>query len=459
MKRTLALILWTALMARGQPERVPQVYWLLWFDTEDYIEPSSDDAAKRLAEELTKRGIKATFKIVGEKARVLDQRGRTDVLRALAAHDIGYHTDFHSVHPAPAEYLAEMGLLDGAAEFARREQAGFKTLERLFGVTPSCYGQPGNSWAPQANISLRQWGVRVYMDDGGQVGWDQQPFWYGGLLYIFNLGPHTVRADLNDASKLDEARRKFDAAVASARQRGGGVVHTYYHPTEWATTEFWDGVNFKWGANPERSEWRGPQKRTPESMAQAYRLFLEFVDHARATPGLRIVTAREIPEYFAPRDAVAPVAIARKLAGGLDSYDGFSAADLLLSLLGLEPQVVDGPVLRGESTWSEPRIPRAAFERAKRDAAAFVAKEKRLPDVVWLGSERLSLADFAATLAADEGSGAVNVLKGKLEFEKRIGVNAARQYDWVIHPRGFAPESLLEMAKLQAWTLKPAKLR
>jgi len=29
----------------------------------------------------------------------------------------------------------------------------------------------------------------------------------------------------------------------------------------------------------------------------------------------------------------------------------------------------------------------------------------------------------------------------------------------VIHPKGFAPESLLEMARLQAWTLKPARLR
>jgi peptidoglycan/xylan/chitin deacetylase (PgdA/CDA1 family) len=134
--RTLLLPLWLAGAAAAQPP----VYWLLWFDTEDYIEPSSDDAALRLAEGLRERGVRATFKIVGEKARAWVQRGRTDVLRALAAHDIGYHTEFHSIHPAPAEYLAGMGLLDGAAEFTRRERGGFLLLEKLFGLPPSCYG-------------------------------------------------------------------------------------------------------------------------------------------------------------------------------------------------------------------------------------------------------------------------------------------------------------------------------
>jgi len=453
--RTLLLLLLLAGAAAAQPP----VYWLLWFDTEDYIEPSSDDAALRLAEGLRERGVRATFKIVGEKARAWVQRGRTDVLRALAAHDIGYHTEFHSIHPAPAEYLAGMGLLDGAAEFTRRERGGFLLLEKLFGLPPSCYGQPGNSWAPQTNLALRAWGVKVYMDDAGQVGFDEQPFWYGGLLYIFNLGRHTVRADLNDPGRLAEAKRRFDEAVESARRLGGGVIQTYYHPTEWVTTEFWDGVNFSHGANPERSEWKRPRLRTPESREQAYRIFFEWVDHARRTPGLRIVTAREAPALFEPRDAAPPEGLARRLAASLDAHEGFSAADLLLSLLGLEPQHVDGPLRRSATTWSRPEIPRPAFERARRDAADFIRAHGRLPDEVWLGSERLSLEDFAATLAGDEGGAAVPLRRGRADFERRIGRDAARLYDWVIHPKGFAPESLLEMARLQAWTLKPARLR
>ena len=48
---------------RPQPEAPTegQVYVLLWFDTEDYILPQSDDAAKRIAVFLTQQGITATF--------------------------------------------------------------------------------------------------------------------------------------------------------------------------------------------------------------------------------------------------------------------------------------------------------------------------------------------------------------------------------------------------------------
>src|SRR5438874_10930011 len=93
------------------------VYVILWFDTEDYLLPADDDATKRLCEMLTERGIRATFKVVGEKARVLERRGRQDVIEALKRHDIGFHSNFHSVHPTPTEYLAECGWLDGIAEF------------------------------------------------------------------------------------------------------------------------------------------------------------------------------------------------------------------------------------------------------------------------------------------------------------------------------------------------------
>ena len=41
--------------------------------------------------------------------------------RALARHDIGYHSNTHSIPPAPSVYLRDLDWLDGAAEFARRE--------------------------------------------------------------------------------------------------------------------------------------------------------------------------------------------------------------------------------------------------------------------------------------------------------------------------------------------------
>src|SRR5574339_23980 len=111
------------------PEQVPgEVLVILWFDTEDYLLPASDDAAKRVAETLSARGIRATFKVVGEKARALERRGRADVIAALKQHDIGYHSNLHSVHPTPAEYLADAGWSEGVSEFARREGGGARDV-------------------------------------------------------------------------------------------------------------------------------------------------------------------------------------------------------------------------------------------------------------------------------------------------------------------------------------------
>jgi hypothetical protein len=43
-----------------------------------------------------------------------------------------------------------------------------------------------------------------------------------------------------------------------------------YHPTEFVTTEFWDAVNFAHGANPERTAWRRPRRRTETESERCY---------------------------------------------------------------------------------------------------------------------------------------------------------------------------------------------
>ena len=103
------------------------------------------------------------------------------------------------------------------------------------------------------------------------------------------------------------------------------------------------------------------------------------------------------------------------------------------------------------STWPGGPIPRAAFERAKTDTASYIRYHRALPSSVWVDAWQLSLADFAATLAGDEGgTGDVAVRSGSLDFEKYISKDAAKSFDWPIHPVGFAPVELLEMARLQA---------
>src|SRR3974377_1526030 len=133
---SLLICLCTVMCFISVATETPRIDVILWFDTEDYLLPADDDACLRLATMLTERHIRATFKVVGEKARVLERRGRRDVIAALEKHDIGYHANYHSVHPTPTEYLADCGLLDGIAEFARREGPGAADVREIFSVAP-----------------------------------------------------------------------------------------------------------------------------------------------------------------------------------------------------------------------------------------------------------------------------------------------------------------------------------
>ena len=160
MAALLLLLLLVAAAPSGAAEAgKAKIYVVLWFDTEDYLLPASDDAALRVADFLSQEKIRATFKIVGEKARTLKRRERFDVIAALKKHEIGYHSNYHSVQPSPAMYLSTFGWDDGVAEFERREGPGLRDVERIFGQKPSCYGQPGSSWAPQSFGAMRRWAM------------------------------------------------------------------------------------------------------------------------------------------------------------------------------------------------------------------------------------------------------------------------------------------------------------
>ncbi len=444
----------------------PPVYVVLWFDTEDYIEPASDDAALRIANDLTAEGVQGTFKVVGEKARVLESRGRREVIEALSKHAIGYHSNYHSIHPTPAEYLAPLGFLEGVEEFQRRETPGVESVKRAFRTQLACYGQPGNSWGPQSDPALREFGIPVYLDDGEQVGLNDEPFWYGGLLHVFNMGKNQLRAELNAGAEDTAAYAKFDKVAERLSAVGGGVISIYYHPTEFVTTEFWDAANFKNGANPDRSDWVKPHRRAAEDSERCYGVLRRFVQHMKTQADVHFVTAKDLPGIYksAIPSTVDWKAVAQQLRKEIvfAEVQGqmLSPADMLLALLGMAPQIVDGPSESGVTTYARPTLSAKTLEQARVDTKQFVLHTHRLPNVVMIGAETLSLADFAATLAGNivEPASEVPVLRGRIGFERYFATDPQKPFDWIIHPKGFSGTHLLELGRLQGWTLKPAKL-
>src|SRR5260221_659610 len=308
--------------------------------------------------------------------------------------------------------------------------------------------------------------IEANLDEGVQVGLDQQPFWYGGLLYIYNMGRYQIRPNLDHEDRNVDILRQFDAAAQQLAGAGGGVISTYFHPTEFVTTEFWDAVNFSRGATRERQEWTRPRLRTPEDRERCFKVLHEYVEHAKKTPGVRFVTAQDALQLYRPQ---APPRVDRaKLAAHLRRQITFlrteagdlSAAEILLQMLGLDWRMVDGPSSRGGATYDAETIPRALFDRARQDAISFVTAHHRLPSEIFVGARTLSLADFAATVAGEALSpGPVKVLRGQLEVERYFATDASQSFRLPIHPDGFAAPELLELARLQGWTLKPARLR
>lgn len=469
------------------------VYVTLWFDTEDYVLPQSDDAAKRLAETLTRIGVRATFKVVGEKARTLERRGRKDVIAALKKHEIGYHSDNHSQQPTIAVYLQHAGWEDGAAEFYRREVQGVRDIERIFGVTPACYGQPGAAWASQTYPALRRMGIGMYLDEGSHVGLDDQPFYYGGMLNVFKMRSTVARMELRGGESLAEGKAKFEVAYNKLRAQGGGTISIYYHPCEWVHTEFWDGVNFRRGANPPRSEWKLPGLRPAAETEQAFSDFEEYVKFIKAQSDVRFVTASELMKLYADRALVRSfsraeiltIAQAAQREITFQRLDGLalSASDVFALLneaatayaeKNAMPEAVKLAPLYGPARTFEPSAGRTkpvsltwqAFTAAARDVAGFMRAHQRMPDAVWFGVESLSPQDYLATLAAvieqliknGKPPDQVTVREGRFTADQYVAEDSTRLWGWIIFPEGFHAPKIMALARLQAWTLKPALL-
>lgn len=460
-------------------------YVVFWFDTEDYLTPESDDAAMRLARILSERGIRGTFKLTGEKARRLEQRGRKDVIAALRRHDIGYHTDFHSVPPAPAAYLDRLGWDEGVEEFYRREAAGARDVARVLGRPLSCYGQPGNSWAPQTYPALKRMGIAMYLDSGRHVGWNEDMFWYAGALNFFNLGKKATRLRLGDnpEENLARARAEFDAVLEQLRAAPGpgSVISIIYHPWEFMEKRAWDAVNFSYGANPPREKWQPAPLKPREESERDYAAFTRYVDYIRSRPGVKFATGSDLVALYPDRarereftrgQVLEMAERARQEISPWLAPNGdvaLSAAEVFSLLL----QAMDparsrfrveswlGPRHRGRTTRRE-ELARWEIRQAAADTLAYARHTGYLPGEVWMGAETLTPEDFMAVLAhalVAPDRPAIPVVAGSVASARSVAEDAENLWNWLIHPKGMRAPNLMELARLQSWTLKPAILK
>ncbi len=309
----------------------------LLFNVDDLCWPGSDDAALAVADHLSRRDIRATFMIVGERSRLLAERGRRDVIAALRRHDIGLHTAFHAVHPTLTEYLADQPWPEGVLAAYDEEGAALGKLEHIFGVKAGSWGQAGGAWAPQVNAALYRLNLPavVYAPTRTQAIADLH--WYAGALVfpeqaIFRFEEALLNDHAFEAAMQTMQTMLDDRLYNGARWTGIFVAH----PARLRAKQDWAALNFAGGRNTPPEDYAMPQPYS-EATSQAIMARMDrLLHHLTEDHRLQLETISQVRQAHQPPRTHIYLSEIDRLVWQLSGQDDipttvyhFSAAELL----------------------------------------------------------------------------------------------------------------------------------
>jgi hypothetical protein len=450
---------------------------LFFFDSEDYETPASDEGELWWAEALSRHGLTGCFNLVGEEARVLRDRGRSDVLAALARHEIGYHSNLHSAHPVHVEYVEGMGWDEGITAVLECEAAGVADVRELTGQHPATYCKPGSNWAPQVIVAMTRLAIPTFCD--APFEWTPgHPLWYCGALC---LGAHTSfdrYFDLEPERRRSTMRNDFLALLDERRGTGGTAV-MYTHPCRLMTATF--PANFTAGHNPPRSAWRPAPRRLRSQVAELVADFDDFLAWVARETDARPTTYRAFWEKRHRRNLwLEADPLEKLLAEGSDVLKPreiagawLSPAEQLGVLLwasawkaehGELPNHVPvrpllGPDRRAAS--ADPgEIPTASLLEATREVSYWAGQNQRVPSLVRVGDRLLGPGTLLRALqqALKRSSDTVSLRPGPELPTLATRDDFARLHfknTWSILPPEFEAPSIIELAQLQTWSARP----
>jgi len=477
----------------------------LLFDVEDLGWPESDDITLELATRLSQHKVQGTFFIVGEKARFFAERGRTDIIAALEAHDLGSHG--HSIHPTVAEYLADLDWDEGVLTAVEEEEAGFGMLEQIFGRKPAAWGQPGGSWGPQIHAAMARLHTPVVVYAPTRIEDCVDLHWFAGSLVFPGRALVYFDDALTDDVAFEQALqmmfRQLDERVMMGARWSGIFV---CHPHRLRAVEFpealagWDGLNYDRGGNiqpsayPARASGQIPTLRSDEAYQTGLKNFDRLVEILKQDRRLEIKTIAELRQIFRPPEETVylyqideAVAEIEKKEDILTHFYHFSPAELLDLVarvytnpeFALESPGSPGGVRRrpvfGPTSEPLPFYPHgefvywADFVAACQMLVNHITYQGRLPASVHLRGSHWSTGAFYRA-AMDiwfqfrKGSPprAVEWKPGYLYpgVGHEIAVTVQDDYEaWPIHQPGLDLNKLLMHTCFQSWTLRPAYKR
>jgi peptidoglycan/xylan/chitin deacetylase (PgdA/CDA1 family) len=472
--------------AAQKPAPRPKAFLVVTFDVEDYISPESehiDDIPKWLAEIMSEEGVTGTFFVIGEKARSLERRGRRDVIAAMAKHDIGSHTNFGSIHPTVTEELEKAGWAEGVSQMLGQESAGIRDLERIFGVPVRTLARHGGSYGPQLVYALGKLGPAGYQGSPASLP-GHDVVWFCNTLNF-----SAQYAGFDDAYYRDDlfepVFEKLKADLPKLAQTTEVIALFAGHPTKIRAEEFWD-LNFYYGKNTPETGWIMPRLRPAETMATAQKNFRRMMKFLKGRDDILITNYRTLMRtYGAQREflaagelkAIAADTLRRKTLAPTAS---FSPAECFAALAkavavyaetgtareAFAPQHPLGPL---EMPPAQPEISRVKWEDVGRLAAAacvVIDKTGALPAALSIENRRIGTGSLFVLFSAAY----LDLLSGRPRPEYDIPafepypktneadiIQAVEGYEsWPVHRRDLDMSKIIELTRLQLWTLKEA---
>ena len=279
-------------------------------------------------------------------------------------------------------------------------------------------------------------------------------------------------------------RQAILAETVDRLRHVGGEISLYAHECEFVTSQFWDALNFGHGRDTPREQWvPAPLVAEPER-EERFQAFDGFLTFLQRLPDVRLAVASQGPTLYADRAkgrSYTPAQIAQMCASMADMVRHQQQDGVWLSPAEVYGLVVGCLAARArEERWPTTVRYRYADGPSEGPSGEVVARSLSLDDIlgtclyedayldtygampsqIQVGRNWLAPPDFVATvgmamprwLAGDTGD--APVAKGTMDEARHIPDRCS--WDWVVFPPGFDGSPLLDMARLQAWTLKPA---
>jgi hypothetical protein len=460
-------------------------YVVVVFDVEDYISPVEegvDDIPLWLAEIMTEVGVTGTFFVIGEKARSLEERGRRDVIEAMASHDIGSHTNLGSIHPTVTEILEYADWDQGVEAMLENESIGFDELERIFGVPVTTLARHGGSYGPQLVYALGQMGK----------GYVYSPVRFPGkhaVWFCNTLNFHGDYGSFDDVYYKDEL---FDPVFDDLKEnfqadiKGVDMISFFAcHPTKVRAEQFWD-YNFYEGANPPEDSLLPPRLRPAESMETAQKNFKRLMQFLKYQENIEVTTISALMERFSYQPETISSKDLERIAGktiaegGIVYDDFYSPSEVFAALSkslnehrqeGKVPRKLtrESPLGPMELPEESPELSTVSTDQLYELAGAamdVIRNQGHLPSEVMLDGKRIGTGSLMHLFSTayldikekkDRDTYEVIPFAGyPKENEEEIIGEVYGYKHWIVHRTDLDMSHLADITRMQLWTLKPA---